>query len=98
MEGEAETMNAKQDSLLHAGICIGMLVLSLAGLVYGVTSRMIFAPDAPFTLDGILLALVCLTMGGLFTGMLLLQAVKEGWIKLPGSKTANTGETKKEEK
>ncbi len=95
MEGEAANMNAKQDSLFQAGINIFMILLSVGGLAYGVKSRMILAPDAPFTLDGILLTLICLTLGGLFSIMLLVQAVKEGWVKLPGKKAdAPPGEPK----
>lgn len=88
MNGEAVNMNAKQDSLIYAGICVVLILLSAAGLVYGFMSELILAPDALFTLDGILLALVCLTMGGLFTLMLAWHAVKEGWIKLPRKKAA----------
>ncbi|GEM_PF-5990236 len=80
-------MNAKQDNLVHAGICLVMIVLSGAGLAYGFVGRLILAPDAPFTLDGILLALICLTTGGIFTLMLAVHAVKMGWVKLPGKKT-----------
>jgi hypothetical protein len=79
-------MTRKQESLLFAAICVVMILLSAGGLVYGVVARLILAPDAPFSLDGILLALVCLSMGGLFTLMLLVIARKEGW--LPGKKSA----------
>lgn len=88
MEGETAAMNAKQDSLLQIGINVFMILLAVGGLAYGVKSRMILAPDAPFTLDGILLALVCLTIGGLFSVMLLVQGLREGWVKLPGKKAA----------
>lgn len=88
MRGEVATMNAKQDSLMHAGICLVMILLSAGGLVYGVMAKLVLAPDAPFTLDGILLSLVCLTTGGLFTLMLAMHAVKEGWIKLPAKKAS----------
>jgi hypothetical protein len=87
MNGEAAAMNRKHDSLIHAGICLVMILLSAAGLVYGVLSKMILAPDAPFTIDGILLALICLSTGGIFTLMLAVHAVKEGWIKLPEKKS-----------
>lgn len=99
MDGEAATM--KQDSLINAGICLFMILLSAAGLVYGFMSQLILAPDAWFSLDGILLTLICLSVGGLFSAMLAFQGYKEGWIKLPGKKTpaankdaANVPETK----
>lgn len=85
---DGETANMKQDSLINAGICVFMILLSAAGLVYGFLSQLILAPDAPFTIDGILLALICLSMGGLFSAMLAFQAYKEGWIKLPSKKAA----------
>ena len=89
MDGEAASMNAKQqDNLIYAGVCVLMILLSAGGLAYGLVSRMILAPDAWFSLDGGLLALICLSMGGLFTLMLAVQAFKEGWIKLPGKKPA----------
>jgi hypothetical protein len=83
MELEDAAMNPKQESLIHAAICLLLILLSLGGLAYGVVSRLILAPDAPFTLDGILLALVCLTMLAVFGGMLAAIALREGWVKLP---------------
>jgi len=87
MDGETANMNTKQDKLVYAGVCVLMILLSAGGLVYGFVSKMILAPDAWFSLDGILLALICLSMGGLFTLMLVVQAFREGWIKLPGKKS-----------
>ena len=86
-EQVAAQMNSKRESLILALICLVVVLLSLGGLVYGVISGLIFARDVPFTLDGILLALVCLMMGGIFSLMLLVLALKEGWVKLPGKKT-----------
>jgi len=96
MDGETANMSSKQDNLIYAGICVLMILLSIAGLVYGFTSKMILAPDAWFSLDGILLALICLSMGGLFTLMLVVQAFKEGWLKLPTKEAP--AETSKETK
>lgn len=88
MDGEAANMNAKQqDDLIYAGTCLFMILLSAAGIAYGVMTEMILAPDALFTLDGILLALICLTLGGLFTVMLAWHAIAQGWIKF-GKKSA----------
>ena len=87
-------MSARKDSLMLASICLVMILLSAGGLAYGVRAQLIFAPNVPFTLDGILLALVCLAMGGLFTLMLLLLALREGWVKLPQKKAQKSEETK----
>ena len=73
---------------MYAGLCLLMLLFAAGGLVYGVMSGLIFARDALFTLDGILLTLVCLTIGAVFGLMLLLLAMNEGWIKLPRKKDA----------
>ncbi len=91
MTTDVAEMNSKQESVMYAGICLVMLLFSAGGLVYGVMSGLIFARDALFTLDGILLALVCLTIGGVFTLMLLMLALKEGWIKKPGGKQNEGG-------
>ena len=89
MDGETTKMDAKQqDNLIYVGVCVLMLLLSLAGLAYGFMSEMILAPDAPFTLDGILLALICLTVAGIFKVMLIVHAFQQGWIKWPAKKSA----------
>jgi len=80
METDTRAMNQKQETLIQLGICLLMIVLSLGGLAYGVVSGLILARDALFTLDGILLALVCLTLAGTFAALLLNLAVREGWV------------------
>lgn len=89
METNTRAMNQKQESLLHLAICLLMILLSLGGLAYGVASGLILARDALFTLDGILLALVCLTLAATFAALLLNLAVREGWI---GRKKSPSGE------
>ncbi len=84
-------MNDKQESLIHIGICLLMILLSLGGLAYGVATGLILARDAIATMDGILLALVCLSVAGTFAALLLNVAVREGWI---GRKAAKTEEKK----
>ena len=64
-----------------------LILLSLGGLAYGVSSGLILARDAIFTLDGILLVLVCLTLAGTFAALLLNVAVREGWIGKKKDKT-----------
>lgn len=65
--------------LLHgmlglAAICLVVIVLSVAGAVFDFTSHL------GLDMDGILLLLTCLTMGGLFALMLLLVAKEQGWL------------------
>jgi len=87
METNTRVMNQKQESLIHLGICLLMILLSLGGLAYGVVSGLILARDAIVTLDGILLVLICLSLAGTFAALLLNLAVREGWIgrKKPAS-------------
>lgn len=90
METNTATMNPKQEVLVHLGICLMMVLLALGGIAYGVASGLILAPDAPFTLDGILLVLVCLAILVTFGGLLANLGFAQGWI---GKKKAS-GEEK----
>ena len=92
METNIATMNPKQESLAHLGICLLMILFSLGGLAYGVKAGLLLAPDAPFTLDGILLALVCLSILMTFAGLLVNIAFCEGWIG--GKKSADASVAK----
>lgn len=74
-------MNGKRESLVHLGICLLMILLSLGGLAYGVLSGLILARDALVTMDGILLVLICLSLAGTFAALLLNLAVREGWLR-----------------
>lgn len=60
-------MDAKKDALALAAMCGIALLLSLGGIAW------IFTSGIGFTLDAIFMLLVCLTMAGLFAGMLLWQ-------------------------
>ncbi len=60
-----------------AAICVVVVLLSLLGLISDFVSGLI-APH--ITMDGLLLALICLLMGGLFTLMLVLIAKDAGWL------------------
>ncbi len=82
-ETAAASMKPKSESLILAGVCLIMLLLSLAGLVWAML------PGQRFTLDGILLTLICLATAGIFAGLLAVQAVQEGWIKLPVRKSGD---------
>ena len=59
-------------------ICAMIVLLALVGLAWG------FWTGLEFDIDGLLLLLVCLMMGGLFSLMLLLIAKDAGWLaRLP---------------
>lgn len=60
--------------LALAAICLVIIALSVAGVVFNFTSHL------GLDMDGILLLLTCLTMGGLFALMLLLIAKEQGWL------------------
>jgi len=75
---EAAKMNTKQEMILLAGLCALLVLLSLAGLVWTFVAGLLYPQ---ITMDGLLLALVCLAMGGVFTVMLLWQASSAGWLE-----------------
>jgi hypothetical protein len=64
-------------------ICAAVLVLSLLGLAAA------FATRIAFTLDGLLLLMICLMMAGIFLLTLLSIAKEEGWLP-PLRKKAST--------
>lgn len=75
--------------LLHgmlglAAICLVVVALSVAGAVFDFTSHL------GLDMDGILLLLTCLTMGGLFALMLLLVAKEQGWLPLNKKESSST--------
>lgn len=62
-------------------ICALVVVLTIGGLVWAFTSGLLYPQ---ITLDGLLLVMVCLLMGGLFSLMLFLLAKQQGWLaRLP---------------
>ena len=67
-------MTKKQGVLSLVGICLLVLVLSVAGLASDFLARL------NLDLDGLLLILICLMMGLLFLIMLLVIAREQGWI------------------
>ncbi len=75
----------KRGFLALAVVCLVVVLLSAVGLVWD------FATRLEFNIDGLLLLLVCLMMGGIFSLMILLLAKEAGWAKgLPfrGKKSA----------
>ncbi len=55
-------------------MCVIVILFSIAGIVANFVTRI------ELNIDGILLLLVCLVMGGLFFLMLLVLAREEGWL------------------
>lgn len=67
-------MKLLQGMLGLAAICVVIIALCVVGAVFDFTSHL------GLDMDGILLLLTCLTIGGLFALMLLLVAKEQGWI------------------
>jgi hypothetical protein len=68
-------MGYKTDMIELAAFSGVLIILSLAGIVWDVASRLIFSG-----IDGILLLFVCLMTGGVFTLQLFMAARKAGWL------------------
>jgi len=80
-------MSGQRAILGLAGVCLIVLVLSIAGLVADFSSHL------EFNIDGLLLLGVCLMMGGTFAVMLLLIAKEYGWLgRLPLHRKRSTAE------
>jgi type VI protein secretion system component VasK len=59
-------------------ICAAIVALALAGLAWD------FLTGLEFNIDGLLLLLICLMLGGIFSLMVLLIAKQAGWLaRLP---------------
>jgi hypothetical protein len=69
-------MTTQRGILGLVGICVLIVLLSAAGLASVVLTHL------DLSLDGLLLIMTCLMMGGLFLLMLALIAKEQGW--LPG--------------
>lgn len=80
----AAPMDPKREYALLAGICLFVMLLSLAGLVWAFFVGLLWPQ---IDMDGILLALACLTLAGTFKLLLLHLAKQAGWFDawaLPG--------------
>ena len=73
-ERELADMEPKKEALVLAGMSAVAVLLSLGGLVAIFTSRM------GLSIDAIFLALVCLSMAGVFSLMLLWQLKSAGML------------------
>jgi hypothetical protein len=69
-------MNPKEGVIELMVICGVVVLLSLGGIVWDVTSRLLFNG-----IDGIMLLLVCLTMGGVFSLFMLAIARSAGMLE-----------------
>ena len=67
-------MTKQQGVLGLVGICVVVILLSVAGLASDFITRLIG------NIDGLLLLFICLMMVGLFAGMLLAMGKEEGWL------------------
>src|SRR5713226_7574475 len=72
-------MSQRNATLGLVGICVLIILLSFGGLAWD------FATHLEYNIDGLLLILICLIMGGVFTLMLAMIA---GWLPQFGKKSA----------
>ncbi len=68
----------RQNNLLLLAICVIFTLIALAGIVWDITSGLLTSG-----LDGIMLIMICLMIGGVFSLEILVVADDAGWIKLP---------------
>jgi hypothetical protein len=81
------TMSTQRGIWTLLGICLFVILLSVAGLASDFLTHLLS------NIDGLLLFAVCALMGGLFSLMLVLMAKEEGW--LPGSRTKSAEDSQK---
>jgi hypothetical protein len=72
--GQANFIMSQREDLGLAAICIGVVLLSIAGIVAALLTGLL--PS----LDGLLLVLVCLMMAAIFAPPLLALAKQNGWL------------------
>ena len=92
-------MNAPRGALSLLVICAVIVLLSVLGLVWAVGAGLLYPQ---IQLDGLLLIMVCLMMGGIFSLMLLRMAQEYGWLprrrSAAAAPAANPGNTAREQK
>jgi hypothetical protein len=87
-------MTKQQGVVGLLGMCAVVLVLSVAGLASDFVTHLVG------NIDGLLLLMICLMMGGLFSLMLFQMAREESWLpslhkkQSAGSSAANPGPNK----
>ncbi len=70
-------MSATRGILGLVMVCVVIVLLSLLGIVWAFTAGLLYPH---ILLDGLLLVMVCLMMGGVFSLMLLMIAKQAGWL------------------
>ena len=87
---ESPTMPNRREDVSLLAVCAIFLLLSLAGLAAAFLTRLVT------NIDGLLLIVICLMMGGLFSLMLFGIAKDAGWLPSPKKKqeSAKPGEGK----
>lgn len=70
-------MNPKREQVVLAGLCLLVMLLSLAGLVWAFLTGLLYPH---LNMDGLLLVLICLTMAGVFKLMFFSVAKSAGWF------------------
>ena len=79
------TMTKQQGIMGLLGVCLFVIVLSLAGLASDFITHLLG------NIDGLLLFAICLMMAGLFALMLLMIFKEEGWRPSHHEKAAKPG-------
>jgi hypothetical protein len=67
-------MDPKRENQLYAGICVLAMLACLATLAWTITEGLYK------DIDGLLLILIALSLGGVFQIVLLMIAKSEGWL------------------
>jgi hypothetical protein len=75
-------MNGKQNPIELLVMCAVMVVLSVLGVVGGLSTQLIGS------LDGLLIIAICLTMALIFGILLLVLAKEQGWLGKRGTASA----------
>jgi len=63
-----------RDGILESIICLVLIMLSVVGVVS------VFVTGLQRDIDGLLLILVCVLIGSIFSTMLFVLAKQEGWL------------------
>lgn len=79
---------SQREDLGLAAICLTVILFSVAGIAAALLTGLL--PG----LDGLLLVLVCLMMGAIFTPPLLALAKQNGWLPSFRRKSKDSGEGK----
>lgn len=78
-------METQRGALGLLVVCLVVILLSAGGIVWALATEMLYPH---IQMDGLLLVMVCLLMGGIFSLMLLLLAKEQGWLPRKSSEPA----------